>query len=140
MNAERLFVELSHRLQDYDATVVLMLLLHWGLDTKPLACSLAQIARNDLGDALSRREVQYAVLRLRAKGLIATAVYANTKTEFRVNAEAVLALLREPVPNTPFFPGISTEPMPFLKTLELSQSGPATSPTQPTIQTGDVHV
>lgn len=140
MNAAQLFVALSHRFADYNATMALMLFLHWGLDQKPLACSIEQISRNDLGGVLSRQELRRAIDILVKRGLVAASVYPNTKTEFRVNAAAVLALLREPIPNTPFFPGVSTEPMPFLKSLELNQSGQASFLTQPTTQTGVAHV
>jgi hypothetical protein len=115
MNAEQLFVALSHRLNDYAETVVLMLFLHWGLDSKPLSCSLEQISRNDLGGALSRKEVRRSVEHLKELGLISCSVYPNTKTEFHVNGEAVHALLREPIPDRPYFPGVSLEPMPFLQ-------------------------
>lgn len=114
MNQEQLFVQLSHRLKSYGDTCLLMLLLNWGLDIDKFACSKEQIARSELGGLLTRYELRRAVERLQDARLIAVTVYPNTKTEFRVNREAVLQLLRQPIPSRPYFPGVADRPIPFL--------------------------
>ena len=114
MTQEALFVQLSHRLRNYGDTCFLMLLLNWGLDQDKFACSLAQVSRSELGGLMTRHELRHAVERLQNAGLIQVLTYPNTKTEFRVNREAVLELLRQPIPSRPYFPGAANRPIPFL--------------------------
>ena len=114
MTQEALFVQLSHRLRSYGDTCFLMLLLNWGLDQDKFACSLEQVSRSELGGLMTRHELRHSVERLQGAGLIKVVAYPNTKTEFRVNQEAVLQLLRQPIPSKPYFPGAANRPIPFL--------------------------
>jgi hypothetical protein len=115
MTNQQLFIELIHRLGDYEESMVLQLLLAWRADQAPVRSGKRKI-HEQFPEALTVRGVERAVARLIEQDLITTRVYPNTYTEFRVNVEALEVLLSEPIPATKCFPGISTEPIHYLTT------------------------
>lgn len=113
MTNEQLFIELTHRLADYEEAMVLQLLLAWDADLKPLRSGKRKL-QQALGSAVSIPGTERAICRLVAQGLVSTKVYPNTYTEYTVNAEAIDALLAEPLPTLKWLPGVSQEPIHFL--------------------------
>jgi hypothetical protein len=110
---QELFVDLIHRLADYEEAMVLQLLLALRADMAPLRSGKRKL-QEQLGAAISEANVQRAIGRLALQGLITTRVYPNTYTEFRINVEALDALLCESIPATKCFPGVSSEPIHYL--------------------------
>jgi hypothetical protein len=112
---QQLLVDLIHRLGDYEEAMLLQLLLAWRADQTPLRSGKRKL-QEQLGAVISVAGVERATTRLMNQGLITTRVYPNTYTEFRIDVEALDALLAEPIPDTKWFPGVSSEPIHYLTT------------------------
>lgn len=113
MTTDQLFIALIHRLADYEEAMVMQLLLAWDADRTPLRSGKRKL-QQALGPSVSEKGVWRAVERLTHQGLVSTKVYPNTYTEYTVNAEAIEALLAEPLPTLKWLPGVSQEPIHFL--------------------------
>lgn len=115
-----LFVSLLYRLKSFRNTTVLTFLLEVEADKKEYACSALVLSHRYLGNQLSQRQVEKAIKDLVDCELITIRVHANTKTYFKVNAEQVLSLLRQPLPD--HLPGMDDLQYPFLASWAASQS------------------
>lgn len=126
---QELFINLIHRLGDYEEAMVLHLLLAWRADQTPLRSGKRKL-QEQFTERLSVWGVERAIFRLVDQGLVTTRVYPNTYTEFRINVEALDALLAEPIPATKWFPGVSSEPIHYLTTKaeRLAQKASETGP------------
>jgi hypothetical protein len=127
MNSQSLFIELLHRLRKYeDAKYSDAMLLHYllrqGADETEFKSTAVKVALDALAGCLNRWEVQRAIDRLTQLGLISTRVHANTRTHFKVNRDAVLALLAKPLPRN--LPGIDERHFSFLDEWQAAQSEP----------------
>ena len=117
-----LFVNLMYRLKSFRNTAVLTFLLEVEADKKEYVCSAPVLSHRYLGNQLSLKEVKKAIADLLELELISTRVHANTKTYFKVNAEQVQSLLRQPLPV--HLPGMDDLQYPFLKTWACDKSSP----------------
>ena len=121
------FAALAHHLGDYDDALLLALLVALDADEVPLRSTPAKLARDQLGHAISAKRVQRAADRLVIRRLVTTRAYPNRWTEYSVDAAALITLLAQPLPDGPYVPGISKEPIGFLTRLAAS-AGAAVSP------------
>lgn len=121
------FAALSHHLGDYDDALLLALLVALDADEQPLRTTPAKLARDQLSGAISAKRVQRAADRLITRRLLTTRAYPNRWTEYSVDPAALTALLAQPLPDGPYVPGISKEPIGFLTRLSAS-AGTAVSP------------
>lgn len=127
MDSKALFNELLHRLRKYadgkySDAMLLHYLLRQGADGTEFKTTAVKVALDALSGCINRRDVQRSIDRLTELGLISTRVHANTRTHFKVNREAVLALLAKPLPRN--LPGIDERHFPFLDEWSASQSDP----------------
>lgn len=125
-NAE-FFSALCHHLSHYDDATVLMLLVALDADEQPLRTTPSKLASLHLDHFLSHDRVRRAAERLALRGLVRARVHPNRWTEYSVDPAALTALLAQPLPDGPYVPGISKEPIGFLTRLSAS-AGTAVSP------------
>lgn len=125
-NAE-LFSALCHHLSHYDDATVLTLLVALDADEQPLRTTPSKLASVHLDHFLSHDRVRRAAERLALRGLVSARVHPNRWTEYSVDPAALIALLAQPLPDGPYVPGISKEPIGFLTRLSAS-AGTAVSP------------
>lgn len=81
-------------------------------DVREYKTTAVKMSLDRLEGMLTRRAVQRTFLRLKARGLIKIRIQPNTATLVRVDRDAVLALLRTPMPD--HIPGNDTRHFPFL--------------------------
>lgn len=81
-------------------------------DVEEYRTTLTKMSLDRLEGMIDRLGVERALKRLKARGLIKIRIQPNTATLVRVDREAVLALLRKPMPD--HIPGNSTRHFPFL--------------------------
>lgn len=109
-----LFVDLLHRFTSYDDAVLLALLLALDADEQPLRSTASKLSQIHLDCNLSDDRLRRATERLVEQGLVRTRVYPNRWTEYTVDADALTDLLDRPLPDAPYMPGLSKEPIGFL--------------------------
>ncbi|MFP5473852.1 MAG: hypothetical protein ACLGJD_09435 [Gammaproteobacteria bacterium] len=107
-----LFRDLSHRLCDFAEAAVLLALLSNHADVTEYKTTSVKMSLDRLEGMVPRLGVQRALKRLKARGLINIRIQPNTATLVRVDREAVLALLRKPMPD--HIPGNDDYHFPFL--------------------------
>lgn len=117
MNNTRFFVSLAHQLANYDEAVVLSLLVALDATEQPLRSTAAKLSAIHLDNAISPKRVQRATDSLVVQSLVRTRVHPNRWTEYTVDANALTTLLSRPLPEAPFLPGLSEEPISFLTRL-----------------------
>ncbi|MFM8900963.1 MAG: hypothetical protein ACKOF9_13600 [Burkholderiales bacterium] len=136
MTNTRLFIELLHRLENYDDAVVLMVLLTLGADKLPIRATLGQFRQSHLGGMLTPNRVAVAVEHLQNHGLLhmdmpTVRLRRSRYGELSVDRDAVLALLRQPMVYTEHMPGISEAVIPLLRDAvldtELAELPPVTT-------------
>lgn len=110
---ESLLVRFIHALGDKDSAFLLWYLLAQDGDANCLRLSRRTI-HSDLGGAIGLSNVLVATSRLVNAGLISIRVHPRTYTEYSVDANAVIALLKRPLPPANFLPGIAPSHIPFL--------------------------
>lgn len=115
MTDERFFIDLLHRLQDYDDAMVLYTAIQQQADQTEFKTSSTRIALDLLGNNVEKKQVQRALRRLADHGLIQVRTHANYRTYISVDRDAVNALLRIPVSNS--LPGLRSDSFPFLDDL-----------------------
>lgn len=113
---ELLLVRFMHALGDKDSAFLLWYLLAQEGDVHRLRLSRRTI-HGDLGGTIGLSNVLVATTRLVNAGLISTRVHPRTFTEYSVDANAVAALLKRPLPQANFLPGITPSNFPFLARL-----------------------
>lgn len=109
-----LFTNLAHRFASYDDAVVLALLLALDADEQPLRSTAAKLSHIHLDGNLSDDRFRRATDRLVEKGLVRTRVYPNRWTEYSVDVATLMHLLDQPLPEAPYMPGLSKQPIGFL--------------------------
>lgn len=112
MTSQQLFVELLHRLRKYSDAAVLHAVLQQHGDVTEFKTSAVKLALDTLGGQIVKRQAQQALERLSRLGLLEIRVHANYRTLIKVDRDAVMALLRQPV--SPFLPGLRADGFPFL--------------------------
>lgn len=115
MTGEQLFISLLHRLQDYQAAMVLHALIQQQADQTEFKISCSQLSLSLLGGRVSLKQVQRALIRLEEQGLVQSRTHTNYRTHITVDREAVQALLRTPVSD--YLPGLRNDSFPFLDDL-----------------------
>lgn len=112
MESKDLFIELLHRLHKYSDAAVLYVALQQHADVGEFKTTSTRLALDSLGGAIDRFLVQRSLKRLSDMGLVEIRVHANYRTHIKVDRDAVMALLRQPV--SPFLPGLRADGFPFL--------------------------
>lgn len=107
-----LLVELAYRLKSLRNAAVLTHLLRVGADETVVKTTPAAMARHELDDQLSYKEVRNAIEDLVRLGLVTTVVHPNTRTHLTVDRAAVLALLAQPLSGR--LPGLAHRDFAFL--------------------------
>lgn len=125
------FINLLYPLGNYDDAVVLALLLALDADDQPVRSSATKLSQIHLDHSLSDDRVRRATDRLVEQGLVRTRVYPNRWTEYTVDVQALTELLDRPLPEAPYMPGLSKEPIGFL-TRRAALAAKATSPASAT--------
>jgi hypothetical protein len=113
-----LYVQLIHRLADYDDATVLALLIARGATEAEFRSTSRNLAEVDLAGVLNRSKVQRAVSRLVARGLLQTQARPNRWTGYKVNEDRLLDLLAQPVAIADALQRLSQHPIPFLARLQ----------------------
>jgi hypothetical protein len=135
MNPAHLFTCLSHALRRYDDAVVLAKLVQLGALTSPYRASTRHFARKHLFMQLDYRQLQRASRRLEVAGIVRASVYPNTWTEYSVDPEKFIALLRAGMTISPILPSADPLPPPVVEILSRvagsSPAGGAQSPSSP---------
>ena len=116
MTGSELLIELVHRLQHYSDATVLWIFLKEQADEREFATTATKMALDQLAGSVNRRGVQHSIARLQEAGYLQVRVQANTSTKVTVNRDAVLSLLRDPLPD--HLPGLSRKVFPFLAAWE----------------------
>jgi hypothetical protein len=132
-----LFIHLMHVLKKYTDVCVVMALLSDLADQREVKTTAGELALRKLETHISRKEVQRSFDRLSDLGLIDIRVHANTRTHVTVNREAVLSMLRLPLPNR--LPGLSARELPFLEAWAADRAtaeslSPVDEPSAPVLQ------
>lgn len=113
MNGNELFGQLVQRLQSYPDAAVLWILLKEEADVREEHTTASKMANEQLCETVSRAAVQRAFKRLAGQGFLSIRSQKNTKTLITVHREAVLELLRQPMPQR--LPALSQKRFPFLE-------------------------
>lgn len=108
----QLFARLVQHFRNYNDAAVLWICLKERADCKEYSVSVVELASIELCDSIPRQSVRRAIQRLQQMGFISVRVQHKSKTLITVNREAVLALLRQPLPDR--LPGCSDKKFPFL--------------------------
>jgi hypothetical protein len=137
-NAE-FFAILSYQLSDHDTALVLALLVAFDACEQPLRTTAMKLSGIHLRGAISTKRVQRATERLVGLGLVRTRVHPNRWTEYTVDANALTALLARPLPDAPFLPGLSKEPIGFLTRQAALAAGAVSSHRSPDLDTASIH-
>jgi len=112
MNCNELFAQLVQRFKSYEDAAVLWILLKEHADAREFSVSTYQFASEQLCDSINRRTVSRCIQRLQEMGFIEVRVIRNYQTRVKVNREAVLDFLRQPLPER--LPACSKKTFPFL--------------------------
>lgn len=112
MTGPDLFKALVQLMRNYADAAVLWILLKEEADVKEEGVTSGGLAEIQLCDTIDRKTAQRSIQRLRDMGFITTRVHKNTKTLVTVNREAVLELLRKPIPER--LPAVSKKQFAFL--------------------------
>lgn len=107
-----LFARLVQHFRNYNDAAVLWICLKERADCKEYPVSVGELASIELCDSIPRPSVHRAIHRLQQMGFISVRVQHKSKTLITVDREAVLALLRQPLPDR--LPGCSDKKFPFL--------------------------
>lgn len=102
---------IDHLNGNYNATAVLFALLSQQADLTFIAISHRELATK-LGDRVAHRTVLRAIKTLQAAGLIELKEHPQTTTRYRVDGNALRALLAQPAASANVIPGIT--PLPAL--------------------------
>ena len=117
MNGNYLFAQLVQRLHNYADASVLWICLKEHADVKPFSTSASNMHFDQLEKTVSRANVQRSMKRLQEKGFIDVNTHIGFKTVIKVKRDAVLQLLREPMPER--LPANSKKVFPFLEAWQL---------------------
>lgn len=112
-NCNELFAQLVQRFRSYEDASVLWIFLKEHADVREYSESTYQIASTQLCDSMNRFAVSRSIQRLQKQGFIRVSVVRNSKTLVKVNREAVLEFLRQPLPAR--LPACSDKNFPFLE-------------------------
>jgi hypothetical protein len=113
MNCNELFAQLVQRFRSYDDAAVLWILLKEHADLREYSDSTYQLASIQLCDTVNRKTVSRTIQRLQEMGFIEAWIVKNAKTRVKVNRDAVLDFLRQPIPAR--LPACSDKTFPFLE-------------------------
>lgn len=113
MNCNELFAQLVQRFRSYEDAAVLWICLKEHADVKEYAVSTLRLADQQLCGSLNQKMAHRVLQRLHEQGFIKVSVVRNAKTLVQVNREAVLELLRQPLPAR--LPACSDKNFPFLE-------------------------
>lgn len=112
MNGNELFAQLAQRLQSYADAAVLWICLKEHADVEEISITAGKMATIELCDTMKIWDVQRTIKRLELLGFISVRIHKNTRTLVTVHREAVLNLLRQPMPER--LPALSKKVFPFL--------------------------
>lgn len=112
MTGPDLFKSLIQLMRSYADAAVLWILLKEEADVKEEGVTSGGLAEIQLCDTIDRKTAQRSIQRLRDMGFVTTRIHKNTKTLVTVNREAVLELLRKPIPER--LPAVSKKQFAFL--------------------------
>lgn len=112
MNGNDLFAQLVQRMHSYSDAAVLWIFLKEEADVDEYGAASGKMSEEQLCDTVSRKTIHRTIERLCEMGYVSTRVHKNTKTLVTVNREAVLDLLRQPIPER--LPAVSKKQFAFL--------------------------
>ena len=112
MNCNDLFAHLVQRMRSYTDASILWIFLKEHADEKEYAVSVYKLAETQLCGDVSKDAAHRAIKKLQMLGFLNARVRRNSETLITVNREAVLELLRQPVPER--MPAVSQKVFPFL--------------------------
>jgi hypothetical protein len=117
MNYNDLFIELLHRLENYDDAMSLSVLLALGADEVPVVCTVGQLRQNHMAGALTPNRVALSIDRLESRGLLKLQRRSGRSrlVEFFADRDAIGALLQNPIAYARYTPGNQNLTVPFLK-------------------------
>lgn len=107
-----LFSQLVQQLHNYADAAVLWIFLKEEADEIEYGAKSGKMSEEQLCSTVSSATVKRSIQRLQETGFITTRVHKNTKTLVTVNREAVLELLRKPIPER--LPAVSKKQFAFL--------------------------
>lgn len=137
MTGNELFAQLVQRLMRYEDAAVLWILLKEQADVREHSTTAWTVANEQLCETVSRAAVQRAVRRLQDQGLLAARTHKNTATLITVNREAVLQLLRLPMPER--LPALSQKQFAFLDAWAADSTSSTASTESASSQSGNEH-
>lgn len=112
MNCNDLFAQLVQRMRSYTDASVLWIFLKEHADETEYAVSVYQLAETQLCGDISKDAAHRSIKKLQLLGYLSARVRRNSETLITVNRDAVLELLRQPVPVR--MPAMSEKAFPFL--------------------------
>lgn len=125
MTSERLFVDLLHRLGKYSDALILHTALKEQADVAEWRTATTQLAAHALDGHVSQRQVLRSLHRLAELGLVELRTHAKTATLIRVDRDAVMELLQQPVSN--LLPGMRGKDFAFLQAWNESAAAAASA-------------
>lgn len=139
MNCNDLFLHLIQRMKSYVDASVLWVFLKEHADENEYAVSVYKLAEIQLCGGISKDAAHRSIKKLQMLGFLNVRVRKNSETLVAVNRDAVLNLLRQPVPER--MPAVSKKVFPFLDAwnadLALRESGAQTDGDSGAIQDSD---
>ena len=112
MNGNDLFAQLVQRLQSYPDAAVLWIFIKEHGDVEEIAVTSGKLEETELCKTISLATVKRSIQRLQKIRFISVRTQKNTLTRVTVHREAVLDLLRRPMPER--LPALSKKTFPFL--------------------------
>lgn len=112
LNGNILFAHLVQLMHSYSDAAVLWILLKEEADVTEYGATSGSMAELQLQDTIPRMTAHRSIQRLQEVGLISVRIHKKTKTLVTVNREAVLDLLRQPIPER--LPAVSKKQFAFL--------------------------
>ena len=112
MNCNDLFAHLVQRMRSYTDASVLWVFLKEHADENEYAVSTYKLAEVQLCGEISKDAAHRSIKKLQMLGYLTARVRRNSETLVAVNRDAVLELLRQPVPER--MPVVSQKVFPFL--------------------------
>lgn len=112
VNGNDLFIRLVQILRSYSDAAVLWTLLKGQADISEISITAGDVSLIELCGTVQKKTVQRTIQKLQEMGFLSVRVQRNTRTLVTVNRDAVLALLRQPIPER--LPSVSKKQFPFL--------------------------
>lgn len=116
MTNSELFLQILHRLKNYDDAAVLYTCLTQHADVEEFRTSATRMGLDLLEGQLGRRQVQHSLNRLSDLGLLSKRAHPNYRTLIQIDRDTILVFLRSPL--SPRLPGVEERSFPFIRSLQ----------------------